>query len=360
MEKQIKHAMTLGKFYPIHSGHYEMIHSASVLAEKVTVIVLIDTERELLIDFDKRVSFVQNAISKYSPYGELTNVCIVPVYHTLATNYESEDTWEGFCVLAREGIASSSHKEEVTHFVCGDNSYGPKLSEMLSMEYVDLDDGRVKHPVSATKIRTDALNNWDYINNDVKGYFCNRVVFLGAESTGTSTLVDDVLVTLRSKGGVASQARSIEEYGRKYIEDKLTASKTNIFDLDLLPEEIEMFAEKQTSSEINTAEIFGTPWLLCDTDALASQIWFKRYFSRRSERIDEVIKRLPKRILYVLTSMSDIPLEYDGTRDGDDLIRAEMENDFENELKDHNMSYIVVKGDRESRVNQVMERLMSL
>lgn len=357
MFKKIRHAVTLGKFYPIHSGHYELIHSASVMADKVTAIVLIDTNRELLIDFNKRVEFVRNSITKYSPYGELTNVCVVPVYHQLETNYDSDDTWNGFCDLIREGIGKSEYKEKVTHYICGDNSYGGQLADMLGLHYIDLDDNRVKHPISATKIRTNPFENWNFINNDVKAYFCKRVVILGAESTGTTTLANDLFKYLQRTYDLYNQVKLIEEYGRKYIQDKLISDNITISDLKLIPEEIEFFAKQQFNLEMNTTEIHGTPLLIADTDAFASQIWFKRYFGYFSNEIEDVINSLPPRTLYVLTSMENIPFEDDGTRDGNDDIRKQMEVDFENELIKRNFPYIKVVGTREQRVKSVLNKL---
>lgn len=357
MKKQIKHAITLGKFYPIHSGHFTLMHSASMLAEKVTVIVLIDTKRELLIDFNKRLEFIHNAIDKYSPYGKLENVAIVPVYHQLETNYDSDDTWKGFCDLINEGISKSPYREEVTHYVCGDNSYGGQLAEMLNLAYIDLDDGRVRHPISATKIRNAPLEQWDFINNDVKSYFCNRIVVLGSESTGTTTLTHDLYDFFRSQNHIFNQVRYIEEYGRKYIEDQLIAFNLHIDDLQLSPEEIETFAEKQYQAEINTVEHHGLPIIVCDTDAFTSQIWFKRYFNYPSEKIEKIIEKLPPRTLYVLTSMNNIPFEDDRTRDGNDDIRTQMENDFEQELIKRNFPYIKVSGTRQERVQQVLQQI---
>jgi nicotinamide riboside kinase len=173
---------------------------------------------------------------------------------------------------------------------------------------------------------------------------------LGAESTGTTTLAEDLHANIPS-------SEMIYEYGREYIQNKIKVSNVPIENLEITSEEIEYFAEKQFLHEENMVKQTGCPFLICDTDAFASQIWHKRYVGIFSGKIEEIVSKQKKRTLYVITSMEDIPLEYDGTRDGNDLIRKEMENDFISGLKKRNQPFIIVKGTRWERIHQVLQKL---
>jgi NadR type nicotinamide-nucleotide adenylyltransferase len=360
MFNELKHAVVIGKFYPFHSGHNFLIHSASVLADKVTVVVLIDTKRELMFDFETRLNYVKHAITTYSVYGPLTNVCVVPVYHQLETNYDSDLTWQGFADAIKEGVAKSEFTIQATDFVCADNSYGKRLSGMLDLRYVNLDEGRQFYRISATLIRNNPYEHWEYINNDVRSHFCKRIVFLGAESTGTSTLTNDVMACFEKSGLPFDQTKAISEYAREYIQNKLRMLNQNIGQLTLSREELEHFAKKQFSLEENTVLLNGCPLILCDTDAFASQIWHKRYFGEASPLIDDLITKMPKREFYVLTTIEGIPFEDDGQRDGNADIQRRMEIDFEDELIKRKFPYIKVTGSRENRVKQVMDHYHKL
>jgi len=70
-----------------------------------------------------------------------------------------------------------------------------------------------------------------------------------------------------------------------------------------------------------------------------------------SKNLDELAKN--DKVLYILTG-TDIPFVQDGTRDGEHL-RSWMHRLFLKELKKHNKNYIVVSGDRKTRLQKAID-----
>ena len=83
----------------------------------------------------------------------------------------------------------------------------------MSCRHVMVDRHRVRVPVSGTAVRSDPLRHLDLLEPCVRAYFVRRVVLVGAESTGKTTLAEML----------ASQWRTnwVPEFGRDYWERKV-------------------------------------------------------------------------------------------------------------------------------------------
>ncbi|NEE33240.1 AAA family ATPase, partial [Streptomyces sp. SID7982] len=74
---------------------------------------------------------------------------------------------------------------------------------------------------SGTAVRKDPVGCWDFLQPPVRAALARRVVILGAESTGTTTLARALAAHYRARGGVWARTGYVAEYGREYSEDKL-------------------------------------------------------------------------------------------------------------------------------------------
>ena len=104
--------------------------------------------------------------------------------------------------------------------------YGKSWSEAMGCKYVNVDIARTTVPISGTKVRQDILDSWRYLSDPVKAGLALRIVIVGAESTGTTTLSRDVAATLKVPW--------VPELGRYYTESILTTNY-EWFDEDFLP-----------------------------------------------------------------------------------------------------------------------------
>ena len=97
------------------------------------------------------------------------------------------------------------------------------------------------------------------------------------------------------------------------------------------------------------------PLVVCDTDALATALWHRRYCGTTAHRIAEQAIRRPP-LQYVLTSPDGVPFEQDGLGDGEQ-IREEMTQWFRDALAAQPAAWMEVAGAVVKRVAIVLDAL---
>lgn len=225
--------------------------------------------------------------------------------------------------------------------VVSSEDYGVEYAKCLGAAHIMFDRHRTVCPITATQIRRNPYEHWDMLSRGAKAYYAKRVVVLGAESTGTTTLAMDLAKYL----GTAW----VPEYGRAFYEAKMFTRDAASWEED----DFVHIAQMQCASEDKLAELCRE-FLICDTDAFATSIWFIRYVGGRSARVEGMAdSRRP--YLYIVTNI-DIPFVQDGTRDGES-IREWMHGYFLERLAATHRRFIVVGGTREERVHQAVNAL---
>ncbi len=96
------------------------------------------------------------------------------------------------------------------------------------------------------------------------------------------------------------------------------------------------------------------PWLVADTDPLATTVWHERYVGTRSPAVEGLARSRPPH-LYVLTS-DDVPFVQDGLRDGEHL-RPWMTGRFREVLAGQDAPWLEVRGSVPERLDAVLARL---
>jgi len=176
-----------------------------------------------------------------------------------------------------------------------------------------------------------------------------RVVLVGAESTGKTTLAQDLCAALRRRGGALAATRWIPEYGREYTIEKLAREGGPDARMDALvwtSADFVAIAREQNALEARAALDTG-PVLLCDTDAFAVGVWHERYLGNCSPKVESLAITEPS--LYLLTHHDDVAFEADEIRDGE-RFRAWMTDAFVERLRGSAHWLAWVRGGREERV----------
>jgi nicotinamide riboside kinase len=200
------------------------------------------------------------------------------------------------------------------------------------------------------------------IEPPVRAWLARRVVVLGAESTGTTTLSLDLADALRARGGAHALTGWVPEYGRALTVIKLAVARAQavraertepgIFDLEWRDADFAAVARRQTGDEDRAARR-GGPVLVCDTDALATTVWQERYMGAATPEVQAEAASMPPRSLYILTSDDGVPFEDDGLRDGEHL-RLWMTRRFREVLASQDVAWIEVHGDRAERLRHAL------
>lgn len=168
-----------------------------------------------------------------------------------------------------------------------------------------------------------------------------KVVLFGPESTGKTTLSRHLARHYNTVW--------VREYAREYLQDKWNNERKTCEHKDLMP-----IAIGQMKMENDLAKK-ADKLLICDTDLLETKVYSEEYYGGFVDHDLEVAALSNQYDLYLLTYI-DTPWEEDDLRDRPDL-RLEMFNAFENTLKKHNRPYILLKGDKQTRLETAIDAI---
>ena len=218
---------------------------------------------------------------------------------------------------------------------CGSDYYGTNRFESLYcpesvVHYFD----RSEVPISSTDIRTWATKNWDYIPDVCKDYYVRKVLIVGGESTGKSTLVQNLALAYNTNY-VSEVGRDTCEYagGEEYMiaEDmyeNILRQKINVMD-----------ASKKANRII-----------FVDTDAITTMFYSYFLLGEGKEKLDKCVS-LAKAVDnicewdLVLFLEPDVEFVQDGTRNEEiHNDREKYSNQIKELLEDAGITYHSING----------------
>ncbi|GII67445.1 transcriptional regulator NadR [Sphaerisporangium krabiense] len=356
-----RHGLVVGKFYPPHAGHHHLIDTAAAACERLTVVAAGSSVESIPIAL--RAAWLRERHPQ-------PDVEIVPVVDDAEIDLHSDAVWEEHVSAFRAGLALLSgdgagmRELPAVDAVFSSEDYGAELARRLSAVHVPVDPRRLRHPVSGTAVRLDPVACWQWLSPPVRAHLARRVVVVGAESTGTTTLARALAAHYAGRGGVWAATRWVPEYGRLYCEEKVAAARRAdrgrdlwIGDLAWSPEEFTLIAERHLALE-DAAARAGSPLLICDTDAFATCLWHERYLGAPAPDVERVHARA-RHDLWILTDPEGVPFHQDGWRDGE-RVRRHMSGRFREELDRRALPHIVVAGSHEHRLARAVDAVDAL
>lgn len=333
-----RHGLVIGKFYPPHAGHHHLVRSAARDATRVTVVVMASHVES--IPLAERVAWLRDE------HATDRNVTVVGIRDDHPVDYESDAIWRAHVELMQD--AARSVTGEPVDAVFTSEPYGEELARRLGARHVCVDLARTEHAVSGTAVRADPVAHWSRLAPSVRAGLTWRVILVGAESTGKTTLAQVLAARLRERGGAFAATAWVPEAGREVTAEKLAAAGPAAA-MEALAWDTADFvaiAREQARREASAARTSG-PVLVCDTDAFATSIWHERYRGAAAPAVDACAS-LPAYHLYLLTHHDDVPFEQDGLRDGEHL-RAWMTGRFAARLAETGRHWQWIRGARAAR-----------
>lgn len=210
------------------------------------------------------------------------------------------------------------------------------------------------HENSSATPESRALAEWSTLPEAERLTRAVRIILVGSESTGTTTLAVSLIEHYRNRFPTIV---TVEEYGRQFTYDLLAQTVADaaahslptpgMDDLVWLPEHFATIAREQSSLE--NAAALACPLVIADTDALATELWERRYLGDTTGSAEFAGALLPPRDLYLVTDHTGVPFEADEIRDGEHL-RSTMTVWFTQTLSERAYSWILVTGSREKRL----------
>jgi len=302
----------VGKFRPPHKGHSHLIEAALARVDRLTVFVCADASDT--VPADLRAAWLR----------ELHPEADVWVVET--TEYDANDSALWAALTARWlGYTPGA--------VFTSEPYGEHWARALGCDHVLVDPERRAFPVSGSAVLRAPAQHLDFLAPPVRAYFVPRVVLVGADSTGKTTLARD----LAEHYGTTW----VPEYGRTFWDGLLTLPT-------IVPDTADFFHIARVQQELeDRLARHARGLLVCDTDVLATYLWHTRYVGREEPGLLAMAKtRRPA--LYLLPDV-DLPWEDDGTRP-DPADRATFQERFRQLLVALDAPFAVVRGSPAERV----------
>lgn len=345
-----EHGLLIGKFYPPHAGHHDAVRTAAAQCAMVTVVVMASVVET--IPLADRVAWLR------AEHLDDPNVRVVGVPCDVPLDLGDENVWRAQVALMRAAVATVT--DEPIDVVYSAEDYGHELAQRFDAKF-----GQMCRPNglrSGTAVRRDLAAAWEVLAPATQAGLTTRVICVGAESTGTTTISRLLAEHYRGRGGAWARTGWVAEYGREYTEEKWNEAKLAariagepepaLHDLVWTHDDFDRVARDQTGREEQAART-GSPVLLCDTDAFATAVWERRYLagSARTDQEWSTRPHLPRRDVYLLTDHAGVPWDDDGLREGDLRLRSSMTRWFSEALTAAGHSWVLLSGTLDQRVS---------
>ena len=313
--------LVLGKFAPLHKGHQFLIETA--VQENDRVIVLIyDAPEVTSIPLPVRANWIR----------------------TLHPSVEVQEAWDGPREVGNTAAIRKRHEayllkrlqgEEITAFYSSE-FYGTHVSAALSALDRRLDPDRQRFPISATAIRQDSYVHRQYLDPLVYRDLITKVVFLGAPSTGKTTLARE-LATLH-------HTTWMPEYGREYWENHQCDRRLTPLQL------VEIAVGHRDREEICFQE--ARERIFIDTDATTTFMFSQYYHGRAEPQLAELAAATRNRYDLFFLCAADIPYDDTWDRSGD-AQRQVFQQQITADLLERRIPFITLTGSLQNRMQVV-------
>lgn len=320
--------LTLGKFAPLHKGHQFLIETA--LAEMEEVIVMVyDCPETTAVPLSIRANWIRQlypTVNVIEAWDGPTEIGDTP---------EIKQTHEAYVLKQLNGLS-------VTHFYSRE-FYGEHMSQALGAVNRLVDwtpqstwTNRTTIPVSATQIRANPYQYRQFLDPLVYRDLITHVVFLGAPSTGKTTLAK----------ALANYYKTVwmPEYGREYWE-------THQVDRRLSLEQLEEIATGHLERE-EAHLTQANRYLFTDTNALTTYRFSLYYHGTTSLQLADLADQCASR--YDLVFLCETDISYDDTWDRSGAgNRAVFQKQIISDLVVRKIPFFRVRGDLQTRIGYV-------
>jgi len=318
-------ALVLGKFAPLHQGHQYLIETA--ISENSRVIVVIYNAINLIsIPLSTRATWIRQLYPSVEVVEAADGPTIVG------------DTPE-IKKLHEDYLLTLLKNEKIDTFYSSE-FYGEHVSQAFKALDRRVDNQREKFPISGTLLREQLYQYRQFVHPVVYRDLVLKVVFLGAPSTGKTTIAREM----------AARRNTVwmPEYGREYWDQHQVNRRLNLEQLTEIAEG-HIRREERLFQQANR-EIF------IDTDASTTLLFSFYYHGSATRQLKELADRAATRYDLFFLCETDIPYENTWDRSGD-ANRDELQAQIREYLAQQKIPYISLNGNLEERVKRVMQNL---
>lgn len=323
-----------GAFHPLHMGHLECIIRGAALCETLYVVISYRNHQSD-IDVKVKIRWV------YQLTKHLENVKILTLEDKLLDKAAyTEKYWQGDCDKIKQQIGA-----KIDVVFCGsdydENSFWNQCYP--DSEFVVFP----RNQYNSTAIREDIYGHWDWMPQVVRTYYTKKVLLIGGESVGKSTLTINLAHYYNTN--------YLEEVGRELSE----LSGTDIY---MLSEDFTRILLEHKAKEMRLLAQSNKVFFE-DTDCLITH-FFMGFLEdeniAHNAKLAEAIAGLNSYDL-ILFLEPDVMWVQDGDRS---KIMAEDRVSFSNQIKElykkQGFSFEIICGDYVSRFEQAVRLIDAL
>ena len=323
-----------GSFNPLHMGHVDCIIRAANMCRELYVVLSVGTRRD---EVDARVRYRW----LYTLTKHIGNVKIITLTDDADTKADYDERyWRQDAQKVKTAIG-----KPIDVVFCGSDYDETSFWNVCYPEaafHVFPRNG-----ISSTQIRENVYAHWDWLPQVVRPYYTKKVLLIGGESTGKSTLS----INLANR----FNTNFIDEAGRGISERSGT-------DQLMLSEDFTEILLTQKLNEMKAIE-HSNKVLFIDTDALITKFYLEFLDDRekvKNTALADAIATINEYDL-ILFLEPDVAFVQDGDRS---TVIEQDRTTYSNRIKalfdEHGMTYRIVSGDYEKRYQQAVDAVEAL
>jgi HTH-type transcriptional regulator, transcriptional repressor of NAD biosynthesis genes len=325
-----------GKFLPLHLGHVYAITYASSMVDELFVILSHSELRDSELCLDTKMDYIPANI-RLRWLSQLTkdmpNVKVIAI----EDNQDNDNyNWAEGALLIKQKI-----EKPIDYVFSSEHEYNDIFKEIYpTSKHILIDPKRTHVNISATAIRNEGVfKHWEFIPTIVRPYFIKKIVVVGTESCGKSTLTRNLAKIYNTT--------YVSEYGRTLCEE------LGGCDGILVSEDYQKIAYGHKMEEFKAIEQ-GNKLVFIDTEAIVTQFYSNLYNDEHQPVLDEMAKLQDYDLWLFLEP--DVKWVDDGLRvHGEETVRDQNNHHLKALLKKHTIEYHVLSGSYENRLTGAMK-----
>lgn len=252
--------LVVGKFAPLTLGHINLINIAATQCKHLTVILCFDEKfLSQQNERDRKVLTLKNRLRwLMQTYADIPHIDVVYIDESHLP--PMPEGWKEYCDLLRQHIQPN----KLTALFSSESGYDASYQEYLpEVSHVLVDPARTRVPISATMIRNNIYQYWQYLPSVVRQDYTIKVCVIGTESSGKTTLVKYLAKLLGTSW--------VEEYGRTYCEVDLVGCEALLNSADYAT-----MAFRQKELEVQAMKTANKVTII-DTNAFVTEFYHRLY-----------------------------------------------------------------------------------
>lgn len=333
-----KIGIVVGKFYPLHTGHINLIQTASTMCEKVIVVVSHHAEKckELFEESNMKTDLTaKDKLTIVQKSFQNQRELIVPILVDESKIPQYPNGWQAWSDLVKETISTHVRLNALipefdfndVSFFINENDDVAGYKHYFGADTVVLDSKRSEFDISATKVRNDPFKYWDFIPRASRYFLTPKIAIVGGESSGKSMLVDRLAQLFATT--------SVHEKGRTITESELGGDESAL--------QFKTYGDIGTGhyADLKFALTHALKVVFSDTDFVTTQGFCLAWEGKKHPIVEELIKTIKFDLTILLSN--DTEWVDDGMRlMGSDEQRKDFQNLLKSLYKEYNIPYVEI------------------